>query len=242
MARRPEWLTYCPPQPGPIVRYPNKRGKYDSLKHILIGAGALILFTLSGIVYLLFFWPRPVDTTEARVWRGDGSQVDYCDIQTLDGEGLNASEIPKAYTPGCKFDVMPMPILANCREPLSEGLADMRGLWRGITGRIGHLERIEQCGNRFVITVEGLIHDFRADGTLANGARDVNPAGCSNLASAIRSDRNGALHFRPFNLFDAVERRLEDNHLAFTYIDGIETRMERICRYPSSHEKGQNRK
>ncbi len=208
---------------------------------MVIGASAALLLTLSGIVYVLFFWPRPIDTTEARVWQGRGNQVDYCDIQTLDGGGLNASEIPKAYTPGCNFDVLPMPILANCREPLSEGLADMRGLWRGITGRIGHLERIEQCGNRFVITVAGLIHDFRADGTLANGARDVNSNGCTNLASAIRSDKSGALQFRPFNLFNAVERRLEDDHLIFTYIDGIETRMERICRYPDSDEKRQNK-
>lgn len=199
---------------------------------MLTATSAALLITLLGMAYLLFFWPRPADTTEARVWYGKGDQVDYCDIQTLDGDGLRASEIPKAYTPGCKFDVVPMPILANCREPLKDGIVDMRGLWRGVTGRIGHLERIEQCGDRFVITVGGLIHDFRADATLANGARDVNPPFCTNFASAIRSDSSGALQFRPFNLFDAVERRLEDDHLVFTYIDGIETRMERICHYP----------
>ncbi len=77
-----------------------------------------------------------------------------------------------------------MPILAECTEPLAEGVVDMRGLWKGISGRIGFLERIEQCGNRVVVTGHNLIHDFRLDGTLRNGARDVGPA-CDNFNSAI---------------------------------------------------------
>ena len=94
----------------------------------------------------------------------------------LDGSGKLADDIPKAYTPGCGFEKIPMPILSNCTEPLSKGVVDMRGLWQGISGRSGHLERIEQCGNRVVITVEHVIHDFRVDGTLRNGARDVGVA------------------------------------------------------------------
>ncbi|MGB2239388.1 MAG: hypothetical protein ACPH09_09310, partial [Pseudomonadales bacterium] len=79
--------------------------------------------------------------------------------------------------------------------------------------------------------------------TLPRPPRSALPHGRegTNLASAIRSDKSGALQFRPFNLFNAVERRLEDDHLIFTYIDGIETRMERICRYPDSDEKRQNK-
>lgn len=204
------------------------------MKRILVGTGAILLMAVLAIAYILFLWPRPEDTTEARVWQGDGRQVDYCQIPDLNGIGPTASEIPKAYTPGCAFDILPMPVLADCREPLAKGVTDMRGLWRGVSGRVGHLERIEQCGNRVVITVAGLIHDFRADGTLVSGARDVNPPGCMNFASAIRFDESGALRFRPFNLFDAVERRLDGEQIAFTYIDGVETRMERLCHYPDA--------
>jgi hypothetical protein len=36
-----------------------------------------------------------------------------------------------------------------------------------------HLERIEQCGDRVVITSAPIIHDMRADGTIEHGVNDV---------------------------------------------------------------------
>ena len=67
---------------------------------------------------------------------------------------------------------------------LAEGVVDMRGLWHGVSGRIGHLERIEQCGNRVVVTAYRTIHDFRVDSTLKNRARDVGVV-CNNFNTAI---------------------------------------------------------
>ena len=202
---------------------------------------ARIILSLVGLSFILvacllvyaFVAPRPLDTTDPSIFLKDGKTVNYCDLPELDGSGKSADDIPKAYTPGCGFSRTPVPILANCTEPLAEGVVDMRGLWHGVSGRIGHLERIEQCGNRVVVTAYGTIHDFRADGTLRNGARDIG-AVCNNFNTAIHFD-DGVMVFRLFDLFDAVTRRMNGEEMIFTFIDGIETRTERICQYPDDY-------
>ena len=96
-----------------------------------------------------------------------------------------ADDIPVAHTPegGWKGE-MPPPILAGCTEPLAPGAPDLRGLWQAIAveqdGQPAadhplnkHVERVEQCGNRIVVTAGRIIHDMRADGTLENGCNDV---------------------------------------------------------------------
>lgn len=98
---------------------------------------------------------------------------------------MRVDEIPVAKTPeGGWRGEMPPPILAGCDEPLVEGAPDLRGLWQAVSvERDGvplpghrlnqHIERVEQAGNRVVVTSEGIIHDMRADGTLENGVDDV---------------------------------------------------------------------
>jgi hypothetical protein len=90
-----------------------------------------------------------------------------------------ASDIPKAYTPQCAWTDFPMPILADCAEPLAPDAVDMRGLWLAHTGLESHVERIEQCGDRVVVSSTGMTHDFRTDGTLANGISDVAAQNCT---------------------------------------------------------------
>ena len=107
----------------------------------------------------------------------------------------------------------------------------MRGLWLAESGVIGHIERIEQCGNRMVVTSAGLIHDFRIDGTLKNGTRDIQTY-CTNLASAIKVDDEGKIIFRLFNLIDTVSRHLDSGDMIFTFVDGKQTRMQRACSIP----------
>jgi len=154
-------------------------------------------------------------------------------LPALDGSGKIADDIPKAYTPGCALKDVPLPILAECTESLAPGVVDMRGLWRGLSGRIGHLERIEQCGNRVVVTANGTIHDFRLDGTLKNGARDVG-AVCNNFHTAIHVNEEGIMVFRLFDWFDTVTRKMDGENMIFTFIDGVATRTERICEYPQN--------
>ena len=201
---------------------------------ILISLAGLFLVLLACLVVYLFAAPRPIDTTDPSIFLKDGRRLDYCRLPLLDDSGAMARDIPKAYTPDCGHQGLSMPVLASCTESLSKGSVDMRGLWQGVTGRIGHLERIEQCGDRVVVTAAGLIHDFRVDGTLKNGARDVNPPFCMNFSTAVHFDEGGTMVFRPFNLIDAVSRRLSGEELIFTYLDGVETRMKRICSYPSN--------
>jgi len=199
-----------------------------ALRYMVFG---FFLF-ISCLLVMLTLWPRPPDTTEPRVFSGDGAQLNYCAQATLDGQGRSADEIPKAYTPDCGFSRMPMPILDDCREPIATGIPDMRGLWLAKSGFIGHAERIEQCGNRMVVTAAGLIHDFRIDGTLSNGARDIQSY-CTNLASAINVDHEGKIIFRLLNLFDTVSRHLDSEDMIFTFVDGTQTRMQRVCSLPA---------
>ena len=200
------------------------------LRLVLSLGGLLFVLVVCLLVYA-FAAPRPLDTTDPEIFIQDGKTVNYCNLPKLDGSGKSADEIPKAYTPGCGLSRTPMPILANCTEPLAKGVVDMRGLWLGMSGRVGHLERIEQCGNRVVVTAYGTIHDFRVDGTLRNGARDIGPA-CNTFSTAIHFDDDGVMVFRLFDLFDTVTRRLSGEEMIFTFIDGIETHTQKICHYP----------
>ncbi|MEC7078293.1 MAG: hypothetical protein VXX08_09825, partial [Pseudomonadota bacterium] len=71
----------------------------------------------------------------------------------------------------------------------------------------------------------------RIDGTLKNGARDIQSY-CTNLASAIKVDDDGKIIFRLFNVFDTVSRHLDRGDLIFTFVDGKQTRMQRACTLP----------
>ena len=204
------------------------------IMRVVLSILGLLLFIILCLALYAFVTPRPLDTTDLSIFLKDGESVNYCDLTQLDGSGKSSYDIPKAYTPGCGFSKTPMPILASCTEPLAEGVVDMRGLWLGTSGRIGHLERIEQCGNRVVVTAYGTIHDFRVDGTLKNGARDVGIV-CNNFASAIRFDK-GTMVFKLFKLFDVVTRKMEGEEMIFTFVDGIQTRTKRICQYPPDNK------
>ena len=202
------------------------------IRGTLKGVLGLVIVLAVGLLLYAFLVPRPLDTTDPAIFLQDGKSINYCDLPVLDGSGRTADEIPIAYTPGCAYTTVPMPILAECTEPLADGVVDMRGLWQGVSGRVGHLERIEQCGNRVVVTTYGLIHDFRVDGTLRNGARDVG-AMCNNFNTAIHFDNEGVMVFRLFDLFDTVFREMRGEEMIFTFVDGIETRTQRLCYYPS---------
>jgi len=217
------------------VWYSSQRWRGKIIITIVKWMLGLIAALVGALLVYAFALPRPADTTDPSIFLADGGALDYCQLVDLDGSKKTADEIPKAYTPGCNYTRVPMPILAECTEPLAEGVVDMRGLWHGVSGRVGHLERIEQCGNRVVVTTSGLIHDFRVDGTLENGARDVGMA-CNNFNTAIHFNEQGVMVFRLFDLFDTVFREIRGEEMIFTFADGVETRMERLCQYPESTE------
>ncbi len=70
-------------------------------------------------------------------------------------------------------------------------------MWQVYQGILrGHVERIEQCGNRVVITAAGVIHDMRADGTVQRGVHDVNQA-TSRAITVAAAFRGGRLNLTP---------------------------------------------
>ena len=139
-----------------------------------------------------------------------------------DPEIVLADDIPVAYTPpGGYGDVMPPPILARCTEPLVPGAPDLRGLWRTESATISgapvspdhpildHVERIEQCGDRVVVTSTGVIHDMRADGTFENGVHDVSAITFQPI-DVIATFEDEVLVLRPVGVDGIVVTRARD--------------------------------
>lgn len=202
------------------------------------------------LFWLAFFSPRPANMTEPAVLAGDGSTIDYCTLPKLDGVGPRAVDIPKANTPGCGYTHFPLPVLAACREPIIDGGQDIRGLWQAVEGRMGHVERVEQCGARTVITTAGIIHDLGPNLTGGVTSNDTEGSVLFTLrgkdhcmrSSASAVWRQGALEFNAFKWGPVVVRRyLEDEQLIWEYADGSVTRMNRICRLPTEHKVPESR-
>lgn len=205
----------------------------------ILGVVAL-LFVL--VVWRLFFSARPPVTTDPTTLAGDGSTLDYCVLPELDGSGKTAAEIPKGNTPGCRYDHFPLPILAECTEPLVAGADDIRGLWQAVEGvHVGHVERVEQCGRRTVVTSSGIIHDSGPNSTLGETTNDTEGLVVFILGgreycprtSASMVWEDGILNFHVFGWGPVVVRRyLDGAQLVWEYADGSTTRMQRICRLP----------
>ncbi|MDE2688897.1 MAG: hypothetical protein OXI49_00100 [Acidobacteriota bacterium] len=203
------------------------------LRRALIAVGVVVALAGAAVAAAGIYVraaPRPPDTTEVKLLVGGGGDVDHCDLPVLDGSGPAADEIPVAYTPGCEgWTEWPLPVLAACTEPLTEGAPDLRGLW--LDDDSGHLERVEQCGDRVVVTTVGLIHDMRADGTLRNGVNDVSPS-CTRIRNRTRY-RDGVLEMDGYGIpWIRVERWMEGEELRWTHPLAGSHRMKRICHVP----------
>lgn len=212
-----------------------------TLKFVLIALLSLAL----GLFWLAYLSPRPALTIDPSTLAGNGSDLDYCTLAVLDGSGLSAKDIPKGNTPGCAYDHFPLPVLRDCTEPLTEDADDIRGLWRAVSGaHKGHIERVEQCGERVVVTSSGIIHDYGPNSTSGLNTNDTEGnvlfvAGdreyCMRTsASMIWED--GILNFYAFGWGPKVVRRYrEGDTLIWEYADGSINTMERLCKLPPEH-------
>lgn len=161
--------------------------------------------------------------------------VDYA-LPTLDGTGPTAADIPLDGTkPDASWDVWPPRTLDGCREPLAPGVPDLRGVWEVYQGFMtGHVERVEQAGNRIVITTGGLVHDMFCDGTLENGVDDTAGIGGRHIRVAATFE-DGVHKLRPFNKgVVAVTRRLDGEEMAWRY-GPWPNRLRRLTEPPYEH-------
>ena len=202
-------------------------------KSLIAVAGLLSIPVLLFLV--LWLYPRPVDTTPSWVFEGDGTEINYCELPVLDGSGLMAKDIPQAHTPGCGYRVFPQPILKGCTELLPKGAQDIRGLWQSVDPKLPeHVERIELCGDRVVVTAQGVIHDHATD-MLSD---DVAPIEIGSLLFCIRSSQatttwvDNRLHFKLFNGPTVVKRYIEDGVYQWEHPRFGNIKMKRLCKLP----------
>lgn len=152
---------------------------------------------------------------------------------TIGKLSVKADDIPIAHTPqGGWIGEMPAPVLATCTEPLAASAPDLRGTWKAysierdgtpVTGNpLGeHVERVEQCGNRVVITGGRVVHDMRADGTLEHGVDDVATATLAPIkVAAVFAD--GRLDLYPGGVVDGqpalVTREIVGDEMLLNYV------------------------
>ncbi len=131
---------------------------------------------------------------------------------------VKAIEIPVVHTPPGGYREFPPPILSECDEPIVKGAPDLRGVWQVYKGPLkGHVERVEQAGNRVVVTSGGVIHDMYADGTLEGGVNDVHADKRESIAVAARFE-NGRLNLYPGGRKTAfVTRYLDGEDMIWRY-------------------------
>jgi hypothetical protein len=138
-------------------------------------------------------------------------------------------EIPVAHTPpgGWEGD-FPDPVLAGCDEPLVGGAPDLRGMWEVIEvlvdgapvtdhPALGHMQRIEQAGDRLVVTGGGVVHDMRCDGTVEHGVDDVAEFDKETRITVVASYEDGVHVLRPVGLPIEVTRARDGDDMIWTY-------------------------
>jgi hypothetical protein len=150
-----------------------------------------------------------------------------------------ADDIAVAFSPpGGWTGEMPSPILAGCTEPIVDGAPDMRGLWRVVEvvvdgtadpehRALGSLQRIEQCGDRVVITGGGIIHDMRADGSVERGVHDVAEFDKATPITVVATFEGGVHVLRPVGIPIEVRRWIDGGSLLWQYV-GFTARLEHV--------------
>jgi hypothetical protein len=152
---------------------------------------------------------------------------------------IAADDIPVAFTPpGGYGDELPDPVLATCTEPLAPGAPDLRGFWQVVAVEEGgepveqhpvyaHTERVEQCGDRLVVTGGGIIHDMRCDGSEERGVHDVAAADLTTPIDVVATYEDGMHVLRPIGLPLEITRRLDGEQVVWDY-PGFTARLERV--------------
>jgi len=154
----------------------------------------------------------------------------------------SVDDIALVFTPPGGWTDWPEPFLAECSDPLPEGAPDIDGWWRSIEvlvddepqaehAMLGQLQRIEQVGDRVIVTSGGVIHDMRCDASLDNGVHDVAAFDKTAEVHVVASYEDGVHTLRPNGLDIEVLRWRDGAHLMWQYL-GFTARLEKLA--PSS--------
>jgi hypothetical protein len=150
-------------------------------------------------------------------------------------------DVPKVHTPpGGYGSEMPPPVLVGCTDPLVAGAPDLAGTWKVVDLTSGgeplphdhpiwkHVERIEQVGDRVIVTAGGVVHDMVVDGSYDNGVNDVMASDFSTRIVVAASYEDGVLVLRPRDVPGVEVRRWRDGeHLVWDYLGVFTARMVR---------------
>ena len=91
----------------------------------------------------------------------------------------------------------------------------------------GHVQRVEQAGDRLVVTGGGVVHDMRCDGTVEHGVRDVAEFDKATEITVVASYERGVHVLRPVGLPIEVRRWRDGPDMRWQYL-GFTARLERI--------------
>ncbi len=150
----------------------------------------------------------------------------------------SVDDIPVAFTPEGGHDRFPPPVLAGCDTPLVDGAPDLRGVWRTVEVMVegesvpehpalGHLQRVEQAGDRVVVTGGRIVHDMRCDGTLEHGVHDVAEFDLTTPIHVVATYEDGVHVLRPVGMPIEVRRWRDGEHVMWQYV-GFTARLERL--------------
>jgi hypothetical protein len=152
---------------------------------------------------------------------------------------IRCDDIEVAHTPpGGYGDEMPPPVLAGCEDPPAPAAPDLRGMWRVVAVEadgepaaehpaLGHVQRIEQCADRIVITGGGVVHDMRCDGTEENGVNDVAEFDFMTPITVVATYEDGVHTLRPAGIPITVTRHREGELMVWRYLT-FTARLERV--------------
>ena len=151
----------------------------------------------------------------------------------------NIDSVPVATTPTGGWDAWPDPVLAGCTDPVPEDAPDLDGYWRTVEvlvdgeaqadhPALGGIQRIEQRGDRVVVTAAGIIHDMRCDGTLERGVHDVAEFDKATEIHVVASYEDGEHVLRPKGMPIEIRRRREGEKMVWDYL-GYTARLEYLA-------------
>ena len=152
---------------------------------------------------------------------------------------VSVDDIPVAHTPpGGYGDAFPAPILAGCSDPLVDGAPDLRGIWQVVevhaAGEVvpdhpalGHVQRVEQCGDRIVVTGGGVVHDMRCDGSVEHGVHDVAEFDKQTAITVVATYEDDVHVLRPVGIPIEVTRRRDGPDMIWDYL-GFTARLRRL--------------